>query len=188
MGLFVSHQKRGFTLVEIVVALGIVAILATVVIGSVQEGRKKARDSQRLSDLQQLQVALRLYKDANGVYPSTCPLNPGVWRSPGIGSATWYTQCSDYISGLVPDYIAALPTDPVYENINNSGFMYRSDATGYKVLLFPTEKEIRQQGTEYARCSSSCSAVTYSYCASHVNVMAIYSDSSPGDGAGPECW
>ena len=64
MSIFVSKQ-RGFKLVEIMFVVAIIAILATVVIANVQEGRKKARDAQRISDIAQLQVAFRLYKDAN---------------------------------------------------------------------------------------------------------------------------
>jgi hypothetical protein len=52
------------------VAVGIVAVLAMVVIGNVQGGRKKAHDAQRMSDIKQIQLALRLYKDANDGYPS----------------------------------------------------------------------------------------------------------------------
>lgn len=66
---FLKKEDRGFALVEVTIAVAIVAILSTVVIASVQEGRKKARDAQRISDLQQVQVALRLYKDENGAYP-----------------------------------------------------------------------------------------------------------------------
>ena len=63
-------MKRGFTLVEMIVVIAIIALLATVVIFNVQEGKKKARDAQRLSDLQQIQLALRMHRDVHGNYPS----------------------------------------------------------------------------------------------------------------------
>jgi general secretion pathway protein G len=64
---FLISKKRGFTMVELLVAVAIVSLLGAVVLGTLQAGRMKARDSQRISDLGQIQVALRLYRDAYSV-------------------------------------------------------------------------------------------------------------------------
>lgn len=64
------HKNRGFTLVEMLFVVAIIALLASAVIFSVQAGKKKARDTQRVSDLSQLQIAMRLYKDFNDEYPT----------------------------------------------------------------------------------------------------------------------
>jgi len=57
--------QGGFTFIEIMVATAILAILASVVLFAVQELNKKARDAQRLNDLEQLELALRLYADVH---------------------------------------------------------------------------------------------------------------------------
>ncbi len=103
MSFFVSNKKSGFTLVEVAVAVGIVAVLSTVVIASVQEGRKKAHDAQRISDLQQVQVALRLYKDENDGYPT----GPSGWEYSegveiGVGSS-FDDLLAEYLSKSVKD-------------------------------------------------------------------------------------
>lgn len=66
---FSKTKMAGFTLLEVMVAVAIISILSAIVYAGLGEARKKARDAQRMSDLQQLQLALRQYKDAHGTYP-----------------------------------------------------------------------------------------------------------------------
>lgn len=66
---FFQQQKRGMSLVQTLVILGIIAILSTVILASISDAKKKARDKERVSDLQGIQLALRMYKDLNGTYP-----------------------------------------------------------------------------------------------------------------------
>lgn len=67
---FFQQQKRGMSLVQTLVILGIIAMLSTVVLASISDAKKKARDKERVSDLQGIQLALRMYKDLNGTYPN----------------------------------------------------------------------------------------------------------------------
>ena len=62
-------SRAGFTIVEMLVVISVIAILAgviTVGYGSVQEN---ARDQTRISDLEQIRLALNLYKQDLGAYP-----------------------------------------------------------------------------------------------------------------------
>jgi prepilin-type N-terminal cleavage/methylation domain-containing protein len=81
------NAKRGFTLIELLVVIAIIGILSSVVLASLNSARQKSRDARRLSDVKQMQLALELYYDANGSYPSAA-------------------------SSLAPTYIATVPTDP----------------------------------------------------------------------------
>ncbi len=62
--------KAGFTLIELLVVIAIIGILSSVVLASLNSARTKARDTKRVADIKQLQIALELYYDSNSKYPT----------------------------------------------------------------------------------------------------------------------
>lgn len=91
----------GFTLVELMVAISILAVLSTTGLVFYGQAQKLARDSRRKQDLNSLRVALQLYYQANGSYP----LTGGNWNLASANPTGW-------IPGITPTYISTLPTDP----------------------------------------------------------------------------
>jgi len=63
------NKRRGFTFIELLITLAIIGVLTSIVIGSVQTPHIKARDSRRVADLKEIQLALALYYDVNRMYP-----------------------------------------------------------------------------------------------------------------------
>jgi len=60
----------GFTLIEMMVVIAIIAILSGIIMANLSGAKGKARDSKRISDLGQIQMALSLYFDRCDSYPS----------------------------------------------------------------------------------------------------------------------
>lgn len=147
---------RGFTLTEVIIVMAILGVILSFVGFNVIEALKKGNDDKRLADLQALQLALRLYYEANGKYPppgcgaglmrngdfpngSTSPAGENnialwQWASPGPFTAgggpngrTITVTCDDYIPGLVPKYIRELPRDPSDEDTIDAGFSYMTN-------------------------------------------------------------
>lgn len=137
MKYFFLAKRRGFTLVELIVVVGIIALLTSVVLFSVSETRATARDGKRLSDIKQIQLALELYAEANGNYPSE-------------GSDLLLSQ----VSGLTPTFIASLPEDPRPEPSGNDGqYRYAEAGTGGYILVV---SNIESKGsTEHCYVTSS---------------------------------
>jgi prepilin-type N-terminal cleavage/methylation domain-containing protein len=63
-------KKNGFTLLELLVVIGIIALILGIAVASYSEAQKRSRDARRRSDLKAMQDALEQYYGANSyVYP-----------------------------------------------------------------------------------------------------------------------
>ena len=183
--MFKRKSQSGFTLVELLVVLAIIGVLAAIVTINFDQARKSARDKARKSDLQSLQLAVELYKSQNGRYPDRCPDATGSnWSGPGDWDLSGFITCENYISGLTPDYIPALPTSPKNEYETNRGFMYKTDGKSYKIVVVnAVERDlITSYGDEFARCPRVCASQPA--CANATPNSNDYAVYSPG----AECW
>lgn len=63
-------KMLGFTVVEIIVVIGIIGILTVIVFPSISNIRAKNRDTERVADMAAIQLALSLYYNQNGSYPT----------------------------------------------------------------------------------------------------------------------
>ena len=146
-----STSASGFTLVELMVAISIIGILSSIVYANFGEARKAARDDIRKTSLKEMQLAIEFYKAQNDRYPAAgCGVSAGSYAE---ANAT----CVDYVSGLIPDYIPALPRDPYRENTAGVGFMYRTNVAGtdYKLMVKDAvEVKFTVAGDEYANGAS----------------------------------
>jgi len=106
-----KESTRGFTLIEILIVIGMLAILATVVLVAVNPLRQfaQARNSQRQANVSALLNAVsNRIADNRGVFEAAdCTALP-VASSTGIKKQGGY----DLRKCLVPDYISELPFDP----------------------------------------------------------------------------
>ncbi|GEM_PF-2302113 len=100
-------EKSGFTLVEILVALGIIGVLTSVVLAGMANARKDVRDKERVAELEQLQVPLRLFADKYGRYPSAADGKCRYYESFGSGG------CLEVL--VTEGLIEVLPVDPQNE-------------------------------------------------------------------------
>ena len=112
-GLALSSSK-GFTLIEILVVIGIIAILAAVVLIAINPARQfaQARDSQRVSNLNAILNAVgQRIADHKGLFrestETTCTVDvPGSVLKIASSGGVDLRPC------LVPTYLSELPIDP----------------------------------------------------------------------------
>lgn len=116
-----KNQQSGFTLIELAVVIGVLAVLLGIVLVAINPARQfsQANNTQRRSDVNAILNAIHQYAaDNNGTLPTGIPVAPAA---AGVISNTAVNICS----ALVPTYIAALPYDPT---TTGAGF---TDCTTY---------------------------------------------------------
>jgi prepilin-type N-terminal cleavage/methylation domain-containing protein/prepilin-type processing-associated H-X9-DG protein len=79
----ISSRRRAFTLVELLVVIGIIAILISILLPVLGQARERARRVACLSNMRQLAVAWTMYSNANkGLIPSA-DTNGAGWAANG---------------------------------------------------------------------------------------------------------
>ena len=111
-----KHKTEGFTLIELLVVIAIIVLLSGVVLASMNNARKKARDGRRQADLRSLQLALESYYDQHNSYPE----------------ATNEDTVANTLATLKSEgHITALPVDPS----SGGSYHYKSSTDGTEYCL-----------------------------------------------------
>lgn len=116
-----KNGRKGFTLIEILIVVAIIAILASVILVGLGPTQSLGRDARRVSDLQEIQNGLELYYNANGQYPDTN--STAAW-----GPATTANTFSyDLVNAGIG--ISSVPSDPSSGRSYDYG--YATNGTSY---------------------------------------------------------
>lgn len=99
-----KYKQNGFTLFELLVTISIIAVLTAVAVVSFGGMTKKARDSRRIADLQNIRVALEAIRQVGTTYPVslTTLVNNGYLQQipidpkAAVGGTYTYVRISDY--------------------------------------------------------------------------------------------
>ncbi len=122
-------MRKGFTLIEILIVVAIIAILASVVLIGLGPTQQSGRDARRVSDLHEAQNAIELYFQKCGYYP-------GGVESGACGSWAETKTWADLTAAITGSGIGvtAMPQDPTagktyYYDSFNDGTTYTIGAT-----------------------------------------------------------
>ena len=97
------NRSRGFTLIEIMVVVVILAVLGALVVPKILENVDKARVTRAASDIRAIETALDLYRLDNFKYPTTEQGLEALVKKPADPSLTNYREGG---------YLRAVPRDP----------------------------------------------------------------------------
>jgi prepilin-type N-terminal cleavage/methylation domain-containing protein len=114
---------RGFTLIELMVTIAIIAILTTIITANFSGARAKSRDAKRVSDVAQVQLALEFYFDRCNAYPASLAI-------PAVGTTD--ATCPTGIN--LGTYISKIPTPPA--GASDTSYVYAvntAPATDYVI-------------------------------------------------------
>lgn len=127
----------GFTIVELLIVIVVIAVLASITTVAYNGISNRAKLTSMKSDFSAIQRALELYKADHGHYP----ISPEA-GTPGFNCHNhwcgWDQATGDaFIRGLSPDYIEKIPQLPT-ANENSDTFVYQSRENGkhYQLLRY----------------------------------------------------
>ena len=147
-----SQAPRGaFTLIEILVVIGIIALLSAILFPAFAKARENARKVTCNSNMKQLGMAFAAYaQDYNGRYPFAGQLqkwaDPGAWVAGGEGGIPKnYNGTSEF--GLAdPSTFATVAGHEAYPE-KGALFPYSKSAAVY---MCPSAKDVNQKKLSYS--------------------------------------
>lgn len=146
--LAINNQQSAFTLLELIIAMAIVAILSGALWGNFFTSITKGRDSRRKQDLDTIAKALELYYTDNRAYPTAFP---------GVGTPFVNPNNAQVV------YLQKTPSDPAYPNAT---YCYPTIAAG---TFFKMYANLENTSDPKIIPTISCGGVNYNYGVSSAN-------------------
>lgn len=88
----ITAENRGFSLIELIVTIAVVASLLGIAVPKYIQYQTQARNAQAIADIQTIDLAIQIYRRTNNVYPTTLSQLSGVPTTDPWGSAYQYLK------------------------------------------------------------------------------------------------
>lgn len=136
-----KSTNKGFTLLEILLVVGLIAILAGIVILAINPSKQLAetRNSERRVDVNTVLNAVYQYAiDNNGTIPAAITTTQTEICTTG-GTCTGLVDLSVLTDS--EEYLVAMPTDPTGSTANGAGYEILETANGRVTVTAPDAEE-----------------------------------------------
>ena len=148
----ITHRRpaltKGFTLIELMVVITIIALLASGVLTALALARAKARDARRTDDVYALMQGIELYHNDSLGYPSPS------------GCSETACDVSTLEQFLVPKYLEKIPIDPRGDTYNKYQYIVNDARDAYGLLI--RYERLLPDNDSYCKRGSTLSAAWFS--------------------------
>lgn len=139
-------SSQGFTLIELMIVISIIAVLTGVVGGNYLTSRVRARDAERKSSMQQISKALELYFNDYKRYPSSDNGRITPHEEPGsVLLANPLNWGQTFLDNNNTVYMKQLPSDA---QAPSRQYFYEVDPTGLKFRLYSRLENTNDSATD----------------------------------------
>lgn len=144
-------NKAGFTLIELMVAISVIAIMAAIGLVAYSRVQANARDARRRQDVEAIVQALQVYgQNNNGLLPA--------------GVTAGYVQ-TRLATTLVPGYMNSLPEDPQCTTAGSVPcYYYGLDSGGTKFGIFARMENAPSNAKTTCTNNAITDNTNYNYC------------------------
>ncbi len=149
---------RGFTIIEVIVVIGIIGILTVIIFPSISNIRSKNRDTERIADISAIQLGLSLYYNKFSSYPET-------------------------LDGLIQGNNKYVTEDSLIGPVSNDEYIYvplkRSGATSDKCTSYHLGVKLESDSSQidkadnFTTASGDTISNNYVYCGSSYSGLGI---------------
>ena len=110
-----AGRRRGFTLVELLVVIVVLAVLAAIVLPKFMDSSTRSRESALKSDLKLLRNAVATFQTDTGTYPATMAVLAAT-SAPASGLDKAGVAANITAADWHGPYVQSVPNDPVSGN------------------------------------------------------------------------
>lgn len=138
---FLSRKKRAFTLIELLVVIVIIGILTSIGVSTFESYKSKARDAQRIRDLNDMKRSLDLYVIDKGSLPRPTEYGEAT-SSPGMWDNWWDSSAEDldgdglFFLDFLSDNDLKAVVDPINSAATSGSDVNNFSTEGYRYLYF----------------------------------------------------
>lgn len=142
----IKRPQQGFTLLEVLLVVAVIAILAGIVIIAINPGKNlgDTRNSQRSSDVTTILNAVYQYSIDNGSVPTTIPSSATEICSTTGASCTTPAAIDLGVLTTSGKYLVAIPSDPQCPAVclsNGAGYTIYKDSSNGRITVAAPDAE-----------------------------------------------
>lgn len=161
-----SLPRRGFTVIELMVVVGVIAILASLILANLTTSRSKAEDRKLATEVNSLRQALELYYTKYGYYP---PTGGAYSCTSGTGTNNCVPGTSPLQALVTEGFISKIPTGKSADGngMDANEIYYASPGWWNASWGYQLQFQVTNRNDALGECNGSCPSVywtgTYSY-------------------------
>ena len=149
--------SKGFTLVEVMIVVAIIALLAAIAIPNVLRGRTTANETACIGNMRAIASGLEMYRSVNGAYPATANWKAEMYdnANPDYGPPSFDADSGMTVQGFQFTYLSTVGQTYSWSAVPPSGSV---GSTGTRGFFINETGIIRHCKCAAAACTTPTSA------------------------------